>query len=164
MSWLCWKADRRHCLSQPWRVNSSRREAARERRLRCPQGLAVRRANRVRRHRKCACRGAAGAEYLDIVAAAGGGRAVGVPAGTWIEGAGEAGPGLRRFAGELGVGGRDEGGVGGGQGVEDVGQLEAVAGVLQARLGEEGPASGGAVAAEDRGLGEQIGVDGLGLA
>ena len=145
-------------------LNSSRREAARERRLDCPQGLAVRRGDRVCRHRKCACCGAAGVEHLDVVAAAGGSRAVGVPAGPWIEGVGEAGPGLRRFAGELGVGGRNEGGVGGGQGVEDVGQLEAVAGVLQARLGEEGPASGRAVAAEDRGLGEQVGVDGLGLA
>ena len=48
------------------------------------------------------------------------------------------------------------------EGVEDVGQLEAVAGVLAAGLGGEGGAGGRAVAGEDGGLGEQVGVDRLG--
>ena len=101
-------------IGEPCARRSVRREAPSERRLRRPECRAVGGADRVRGHRQRAGGGAAGAQDLDVVAAGGGGGAVGEPVGAGVEGAGEAGPGLRDLPGQERVGGRDQRGVGGG--------------------------------------------------
>src|SRR5262249_58910786 len=102
------------------------------------------------------------AQDLDVAAAGCRGRAIGSPAQAGIECSGEVGPVPRDPAGQARVGSRDQRGVGRGQGVEDVWQLEAVAGVLDARIGGGGGAGGRALAAGDGGLGGKGGVKPLG--
>src|SRR5262249_49923008 len=124
------------------RFRQRRREAAHEWWLCRPQGGAVRGSDGVRGYVECAGGGAAGAQDLDVAAAGCRGRAIGSPAQAGIECSGEVGPVPRDPAGQARVGSRDQRGVGRGQGVEDVWQLEAVAGVLDARIGGGGGAGG----------------------